>query len=47
MAFNEKGLHYYATFLLILEGLLKKVFETSLDNASHLAKAPEKDNHRI
>lgn len=47
MAFNEKGLHYYATFLLILEGLLKKVFETSLDNASHLAKAPEKDSHCI
>ena len=47
MTFNDEGLHYFATFSLILYGLSGKVFETALDTASNLAQAPEKDNHYI
>ena len=47
MAFNDEGLHYFATFSLILYGLSRKVFETPLATASNLAKAPDKTNHYI
>ena len=47
MAFNDEGLHYFATFSLSLHGFSRKVFETPLDTAWNLAKAPEKNNHYI
>ena len=47
MAFNDEGLHYFATFSLSLHGFSRKVFETPLDTAWNLAQAPEKNNRYI